>query len=137
MCGGKQAEENVGMSMVFTLCEGIKDWLLENNEEVQDDSMHAQMMRRQQQKEKEKLSAANTLAAQEISKNSTVSACAGWLQRFMLLFVHVVVTVIKLRQELKDDEKRREGTLVTPEAFAAWKVGVSSIFMLYFAAAVD
>jgi hypothetical protein len=72
-----QADENVGMPMVFTLCEGIKEWLLENNEEAQDDSMHAQMLRRQQQKEKEKLSAEKAKAAQASANRTKVTqACA-------------------------------------------------------------
>lgn len=68
-----QAEENIGMPMVFTLCEAIKDWLLENNHEMQDDSMHAQMMRRQQQKDKEKASAEKAVAAQQSANKSKVS----------------------------------------------------------------
>lgn len=40
------AQENIGMPSIFTICEGLKDWLLDNNHPGQDGSMYSDMMRR-------------------------------------------------------------------------------------------
>ena len=40
------ANENIGMPSIFTICEGLKDWLLDNNHPGQDGSMYSDMMRR-------------------------------------------------------------------------------------------
>lgn len=47
------AEENMGLPMVFTICEVIREWLADNNVKGLDDvSAYATMMRKQQAQEK-------------------------------------------------------------------------------------
>lgn len=50
--GGK-ALENVGMAMVYTLVDLVREWLAERNLAGQDGSMHAEMLKRVYMKEKE------------------------------------------------------------------------------------
>ena len=45
-----KAEENLGMVMVYTLCEEIKEWLVAHNQPKQDKSMFAMMQRRELEK---------------------------------------------------------------------------------------
>jgi len=51
-----EAEANVGMAAIFTICEAVREWLGENNVKGQDDgSMYAQMMRRAKEEERAKV----------------------------------------------------------------------------------
>lgn len=52
-----EAMKNEGMPMVFTICEVLREWLVDHNTKGLDDaSMHAQMMRRAQEEERKKVS---------------------------------------------------------------------------------
>jgi hypothetical protein len=52
-----EAANNEGMPMIFTICEILREWLLDHNTKGLDDaSMHAQMMRRAQEEERKKVS---------------------------------------------------------------------------------
>ena len=52
-----EAANNEGMPMIFTICEVLREWLLDHNRKGLDDaSMHAQMMRRAQEEERKKVS---------------------------------------------------------------------------------
>lgn len=42
----QQVEENTGIAIIFTLCEALKEYLMENNREGNDDSEYQQMLRR-------------------------------------------------------------------------------------------
>ena len=58
------AEENLGMGpIVFTVAESIKEWLLANNREPDDDSMYAKMMAREKKVEEELQRVASEAAA--------------------------------------------------------------------------
>ncbi|CAH0483089.1 unnamed protein product [Peronospora belbahrii] len=48
----KQIEENMGMAMMYTLSETVRDYLVENNREGNDGSEHQEMLRRMEQKKK-------------------------------------------------------------------------------------
>jgi len=49
----QEANNNMGMPVVFTICEAIKSWLLDHNQKGLDDtSMHAQMMRKMMEAQK-------------------------------------------------------------------------------------
>ena len=50
---GSKALENVGMAMVYTLVDLVREWLAERNLAGQDGSMHAEMLKRVYMKEKE------------------------------------------------------------------------------------
>lgn len=50
------AEANMGMPSIFSCCEAVREWLLDNNFKGQDDgSMYAQMMRKAKEVEKSKV----------------------------------------------------------------------------------
>jgi hypothetical protein len=50
------AEANMGMPSIFSCCEVLREWLLDNNFKGQDDgSMYAQMMRKAKELEKSKV----------------------------------------------------------------------------------
>ena len=47
------ANDNIGTTSIFTICEALKDWLRENNQAGQDGSMYSDMIRRINQKDNE------------------------------------------------------------------------------------
>jgi RWD domain len=50
----EEAENNRGMPVMYTVCERLREWLMENNEKGMDDkSMYAQMIKREKEKERE------------------------------------------------------------------------------------
>jgi RWD domain len=52
----EEAQANVGMPVVYAVCERLREWLLENNVTGMDDlSMYAQMMKREKGKELEEV----------------------------------------------------------------------------------
>lgn len=54
----EEAENNRGMPVMYTVCERLREWLLENNEKGMDDqSMYAQMIKREKEKEREAVGA--------------------------------------------------------------------------------
>ncbi|CAI5740588.1 unnamed protein product [Peronospora destructor] len=48
----QQVEENMGMAMMYTLSEAVREYLVENNREGNDGSEHQEMLRRMEQKKK-------------------------------------------------------------------------------------
>jgi hypothetical protein len=97
----KSAEENVGMAMIYTICEEIKEWLIANNEPPKDNSMFAKMQRRMN--DKEGPPASNDDGGEE---------------------GEVVISEARTR-ELEALERNRqkelEGTPVNEETFKIWK----------------
>jgi hypothetical protein len=50
----EEAEANMGMPVIFSVCERLREWLIENNVKGMDDlSMYAQMKRREKEAEKQ------------------------------------------------------------------------------------
>ena len=47
------ANDNIGTTSIFTICEALKDWLRDNNQAGQDGSMYSDMIRRINQKDNE------------------------------------------------------------------------------------
>mmetsp|Transcript_36908 Transcript_36908/g.47701 ORF Transcript_36908/g.47701 Transcript_36908/m.47701 type:complete len:269 (-) Transcript_36908:140-946(-) len=96
----KSAEDNIGMAMIYTICEEIKEWLLAHNEPPQDNSMFAKMQRRIHEKD----------------APVTTTDDSGE--------VKVVLSEAQSR-ELEALERNRqkelEGTPVNSETFATWK----------------
>lgn len=90
----EKAAENLGMAMVYTLCEEIQEWLRNNNEPGQDNSMYASMMRRMQEKKKEEIA---TAEAKEAAR-----------------------PLEEVEEEERNRQKILEGTPVTPETFNTW-----------------
>jgi len=91
-----EAQENIGMAMVFTIAEKIKEWLVENNVKGSDGSMHAAMLQRMEQKKKEAEAAKE---AEEASK---------------------AVLSTEEAEEERRKQRLRDGTPVTPDSFAEW-----------------
>ncbi|CAH0488367.1 unnamed protein product [Peronospora farinosa] len=48
----QQVQENMGMAMIYTLSEAVREYLVENNREGNDGSEHQEMLRRMEQKKK-------------------------------------------------------------------------------------
>jgi len=96
--GDECANENLGMPMIFTITEVIKDWLCENNRDHTDQSMHAQMMMRIEAEENKKLAEkqAEEQAAKEVDDEEedgvqkpidgtpvTIESFTAWLNKFI------------------------------------------------------
>ncbi|CAM9937686.1 unnamed protein product [Ectocarpus sp. 12 AP-2014] len=94
-----QAEENVGMAMGYTIAEGLKEWLADNNvPSAVDGSMHGEMLRRMAEGDRDRRKV-------EQVKEAEAKARA---------------------EDEEDDEtirRRRQidGTPVTIESFKAWQ----------------
>ena len=89
----EQIEELSGMAMIFTLCESLKEYLVENNQKGNDGSEYQEMVRRATQQEK---------------KEAKVAAEAAAIER---------------QRELDDEgPKEIIGTPVTVESFNDWKL---------------
>lgn len=53
----EEAEANMGMPVIFSVCERLREWLIDNNVKGMDDlSMYAQMIRREKEAEKQAVS---------------------------------------------------------------------------------
>jgi hypothetical protein len=58
----EEAENNRGMPVMYTVCERLREWLLENNQKGMDDrSMYTQMIKREKEKEREEVSSNNII----------------------------------------------------------------------------
>ena len=52
----EEAENNRGMPVMYTVCERLREWLLENNQKGMDDrSMYTQMLKREKEKERKEV----------------------------------------------------------------------------------
>uniref|UniRef100_M4C6W1 RWD domain-containing protein n=1 Tax=Hyaloperonospora arabidopsidis (strain Emoy2) TaxID=559515 RepID=M4C6W1_HYAAE len=89
----QQIEENMGMAMMYTLSEAVRDYLVENNREGNDGSEHQEMLRRMEQKKKteEKVEATKLEQAIVDEENNqrevhgtlvTVETFANWKEKF-------------------------------------------------------
>ncbi|CAK4133829.1 unnamed protein product [Aphanomyces euteiches] len=101
----QQIEENLTMVMVYTICEAVREYLLENNREGNDGSEYQEMLRRQEQRQKK-----DTLAAE--AEQAKV--------RCVPQHTHAHVLQIDA-SEAGSASKSNVGTPVTVETFAAWK----------------
>jgi len=94
-----EAENNVGMAAIFTICEAVREWLSENNVKGQDDgSMYAQMMRRAKEAERAKEQAELKFEAQNKKDEMTEAEL----------------------EEFRVRKLRAEGTPCTAENFQVW-----------------
>uniref|UniRef100_K3X4E1 RWD domain-containing protein n=1 Tax=Globisporangium ultimum (strain ATCC 200006 / CBS 805.95 / DAOM BR144) TaxID=431595 RepID=K3X4E1_GLOUD len=90
----EQIQENVGMAMVFTLCEAVREYLVENNHKGNDGSEYQDMLRRLEIKKKkddkdeaDKLEQAEADDSEKKSREFvgtavTVESFAIWLAKF-------------------------------------------------------
>ncbi|KAE9014577.1 hypothetical protein PF011_g7984 [Phytophthora fragariae] len=89
----QQVEENMGMAMMYTLSEAVREYLVENNREGNDGSEHQEMLRRMELKKKkedkveaDKLEKANAEAEDERREFHgtpvTVETFAAWKEKF-------------------------------------------------------
>lgn len=99
-----EAEANLGMALVYTVCESVRNYLVENNVKRGDGSMYDEMMRRQREEElKEDLDRKREEAEAE--------ARAADVARGMT-------------DEQKEEQERKVyGTLVSRELFDEWRRG--------------
>ena len=78
----EEAESNRGMPVMYTVCERLREWLLENNQKGMDDrSMYTQMIKREKEKEREEVS--NTIYLLD------------WMMQTTVFFVFVCVCCTK------------------------------------------
>jgi len=95
----EEAEANMGMPVVFAVCEKLREWLLENNVKGMDDvSMYAQMMRREKEAEKQ---------AQKVKLEYESQK-------------HVEEMTEAEAEQLAVQKRRAEGTPCNKENFLAW-----------------
>ncbi|EGZ20788.1 hypothetical protein PHYSODRAFT_313308 [Phytophthora sojae] len=89
----QQVEENMGMAMMYTLSEAVREYLVENNREGNDGSEHQEMLRRMELKKKkeekveaDKLEKANADAEEKRREFHgtpvTVETFAAWKEKF-------------------------------------------------------
>ncbi|KDO28318.1 hypothetical protein SPRG_06368 [Saprolegnia parasitica CBS 223.65] len=95
-----QIEENLGMAMIYTITEAVREYLVENNREGNDGSEYQEMLRRMESKQKKEDTAA--AAAQAILDEENAHTTA----------------------------KSNEGTPVTVESFNAWKAKFDEEMMI-------
>lgn len=98
------AEENLGMPMVYSIAERIREWLVENNIKPSDGSAYDDMLRRQ---------AAELKASSGGGKTGALSREADPSIK------HKYVASATEADEVA--RKKRDGTPVTREAFLAWR----------------
>lgn len=97
----EEAEANMGMPVVFAVCEMLREWLAENNVKGMDDvSMYAQMMRREKDAEKQ---------AQKVKMQYESQK-------------HVETMTEAEAEQLAVQKRRAEGTPCNKENFDAWKI---------------
>mmetsp|Transcript_44878 Transcript_44878/g.65598 ORF Transcript_44878/g.65598 Transcript_44878/m.65598 type:complete len:296 (+) Transcript_44878:144-1031(+) len=94
------AEENIGMAMIFTIAEAVKEWLNENNVKGADGSMHTAMLQRMEAAKK---------AAADADAAAARAAAAD-------------VDEDEEAEEARRLQRLADGTPVNPETFADWKV---------------
>jgi len=95
-----EAEANLGMPAVFSVCEAVREWLVENNVKGQDDgSMYAQMMRRAKEAERSKAQSQQLFESQKTTTEMTQAE----------------------KEEYEVRKRRAEGTPCTLETFISWR----------------
>ncbi|OEU22194.1 RWD-domain-containing protein [Fragilariopsis cylindrus CCMP1102] len=95
----EEAESNRGMPVMYTVCERLREWLLENNQKGMDDrSMYTQMIKREKEKEREENKAKQIYESQK--KTEIMSAAES--------------------EELAVRKRRAEGTPCTDDSFSEW-----------------
>ncbi|GBG26207.1 E3 ubiquitin-protein ligase RNF25 [Hondaea fermentalgiana] len=94
-----EVENLLGMAMIFQLSEVIKEWLVENNRDHTDESMHAQMLQKMQDEERAREEAEERERRAELGSDGSDD------------------------DDESDDGKPRpvDGTPVTVESFSAWE----------------
>ncbi|KAL3668388.1 hypothetical protein V7S43_006477 [Phytophthora oleae] len=102
----QQIEENMGMAMMYTLSEAVREYLVENNREGNDGSEHQEMLRRMELKKKkeekveaDKLEQANANAEEHQREFHgtpvTVETFAVWKAKFDAEMVSTTKTSVK------------------------------------------
>lgn len=95
-----EAEQYLGMPAIFSVCEAMKEWLVNNNiKGLDDQSMHAQMMRRAREEELKKEQKQQEFESQKLKEELTQAES----------------------EEIAVRKRRAEGTPCTKENFYAWK----------------
>lgn len=97
------ALENIGMPCIFSVAEGVKEWLVDNNVAGQDGSMYAEMMRKMQMKDVE--------AKKSTEKAAIIAAADSELKSSRAMDP----------EEEERLRRRQAGTQVTLETFMGWK----------------
>eukprot|EP00614_Pseudopedinella_elastica_P010368 CAMPEP_0172602870 /NCGR_PEP_ID=MMETSP1068-20121228/23036_1 /TAXON_ID=35684 /ORGANISM="Pseudopedinella elastica, Strain CCMP716" /LENGTH=287 /DNA_ID=CAMNT_0013404375 /DNA_START=185 /DNA_END=1048 /DNA_ORIENTATION=+ len=97
------AEENLGMAMIYTICDVVKEWLVAHNEKAQDGSMFAAMQKRMEEKDAQ-------------PETDGGSAGAGGASAGQQEMTPELEALERNKQKVFD-----EGTPVTAESFAKWK----------------
>jgi hypothetical protein len=93
-------EQNLGMPLIFTICEAVRDWLSENNKKgLADDSSYAKMIRKAQDLAKDKVLEQAAFERGEAKEGITATE----------------------EHEKEVARKRAEGTPCTAENFKIWK----------------
>lgn len=96
----EEAEQYTGMPAIYSVCEAIRAWLVDNNVKGLDDqSMHAQMMRRAREEEIKKEQKQQQFESQKLKEEMTQAES----------------------EEIAVRKRRAEGTPCTKENFMAWK----------------
>lgn len=128
-----KALENVGMAMVYTLVDLLREWLAEHNLAGQDGSMHAEMLKRVYMKEKEQQREKDVAAAVRVEGGCVVSCLCGHTSiggpdsHLIIALQKARAAAIASGQDEEDElnrQKKLEGTAVTTEAFIAWRVRI-------------
>jgi len=101
----EKTQENLGMAMIYTIAEELKEWLLAHNEPPKDNSMFAAMQRREQEK--------TSPAAAAPSSGGEDSGGRVLTEQERL----------DIEQLERSKQKELDGTVVTAESFAAWRAG--------------
>lgn len=96
----EEAEQYTGMPAIYSVCEAIRAWLMDNNVKGLDDqSMHAQMMRRAREEELKKEQKQQQFESQKLKEEMTQAES----------------------EEIAVRKRRAEGTPCTKENFNEWK----------------
>lgn len=102
------AEVSLGMPLIFSVAEALKEWLVENNKDHTDNSMHAQMLAKQEAQEKEKTREEEEAAAKEAGSDAHDDGDGNGNPSVD-------------PEEAAAARRRLEGTPVTMESFKKWE----------------
>ena len=98
----KTASADVGVPVIFTVCEALKEWLCDNNVAGQDGSMYSEMLRREQKKDSDQ---------KRRDEKKAISRAAD---------LEVAEKMVDPEEEERI-RRRQAGQPVTVESFNAWK----------------